>query len=232
MTTSGASLVIFDIDGTLLLTGGSGARAFNLVFEELFGVTEAFEGISAHGKTDHGLIQEMMHNKLQRPSSSDEFKQIHTRYIEEFSKDILESPGFHLLPGVKKLLSELAALPNVLLGIESGNFEETGMMKLKRGGIDHLFSFGGYCREAEARADFLGRAIRRGEDILSAKSKSPTGVFVIGDSAQDIEAGKAHKATTVGVATGRLSVEQLLELGADYAFPNLQDSSKFIALVA
>ena len=132
-------LLLFDIDGTLLLTGGAGKVAFEEAFEELFEVPNAWRNLDPHGKTDPAIFDEVATRELGRLLTPGEFDLLMERYEDIFEERIHESPRFELMPGVVEILEHLSRDPEIFLALGTGNFERAGRMKLSRGGIEHYF---------------------------------------------------------------------------------------------
>ena len=166
-------LILFDIDGTLLLTGGAGKVAFNRAFQELFGVLDGWGETIPDGKTDPLIFQEIFRRVLKRNGKPREFDSLGTLYVKYFRKEIQHSPKFRLMPGVKMLLQRLALEKAPLLGIATGNLEETAWLKLARGRLDSFFSFGGFGSDSPDRAELTRAAIRRARKLPKRKSRPP-----------------------------------------------------------
>jgi len=215
-------ILLFDIDGTLLYGGGVGREAINQSFQSLFGVAEAFEGISAVGKVDPGLLQECAKKALGRDLNQTEYLNLVSTYIENFEKYISTKNTIQLLPGVEQLLEALSRVENVMVGNQTGNFHATAQLKLIGGGIDQFFQFGGYGCDADDRAVICGLAVERAKSLLGDNSKEAE-LVLIGDSPNDMLAGKAIGARTLGVMTGGVSPKLLREHGADLIQEDLSD---------
>jgi len=132
-------LLLFDIDGTLLLTGGCGKIALERAFLDIFKVPHAWNNIVPDGKTDPLIMDEMALHSLHRNLTLHEHEKIKRRYEEYFLEEISSPMRFRLMPGVGKLLRLLQAQSHCLLGIATGNFEVTSWAKLKFAGLDSFF---------------------------------------------------------------------------------------------
>ncbi len=223
-------MLLFDIDGTLLLTGGAGRIAFEKAFFELFGIENAWGQTLPDGKTDPAIIQEIAQKTIRRILSEEEYKKLCQRYLSYFSGEIGNSPRFRLLPGVPELLEQLAKIKELTLGIATGNFKEAAMLKLEKGSLRHYFLFGGFGCDSHERVGILTAAIERGGKILGA-TFSPSQIFVIGDTPQDILAAKKIGAHSIAVATGRLKEKELASHAPAYLFPDLKNTHKFLQAV-
>lgn len=215
-------MLLFDIDGTLLYTGGAGRIAFERAMEELFGVRDTWQKIRADGKTDPMLIREVARNGLGRDPNEREYVQIHEAYHRYFREEIGRSPGYRLMPGIPALLERLSTESQFLLGLATGNFEETSYLKLKRGGLDGYFRFGGFGSDSSQRTELVRAAIRRGE-ALSGRRFGRSEIYVIGDTVHDVRSGVEAGTRTIGVLTGRAAESELREAGADAVFKDFED---------
>ncbi len=216
-------LLLFDLDWTLIYTGGAGVRALNQAFEKLYGLKEAMKGISPDGKTDPAICREMIKVHLKKDPSASELEKLCAGYLEHLAKEVPNGPGYRILPGIPELLSQLAEKPQVLMGLGTGNLEEGARIKLARADFMKYFRFGGYGSDAENRPDVLSTAVKRGEKIAGRKIK-PEEVVVIGDNSRDIQAGQAIGAVTVAVASGPMSLEELAAEKPTHIFKDLSDT--------
>lgn len=215
-------LLLFDIDQTLVNTGGAGLRALDRACHKIFNIDHAMEGISPHGKTDPAIVREILRVRLENPSPSRrEIETILESYLYFLKDEIRLSPAYRVLPGIIALLDHLVAHADALLGLATGNIEMGGRVKLERGGLNRYFDFGGFGSDSEDRTELVRKGVVRAAD-KSGRSFQPQDIFVIGDTPLDIAAGKNAGFKTVGVATGSYSVEQLLAAGATFAVADLE----------
>jgi phosphoglycolate phosphatase len=212
-------VLLFDIDGTLILSGGAGARALDQAIFDITGLEGALRGARFDGATDLGLLRHALERSGQ-PQTPELVTAIFDRYIELLPAALASAPHFRLLPGVEPLLASLKArgLP---LGLCTGNIVGGARAKLERGGLWERFSFGGYGSDAEARADIVRIALRRASEALG-REVSPGEALVIGDTPKDVAAAVAAGVPSLGVATGQFSVEELRTAGADHAVESLE----------
>jgi phosphoglycolate phosphatase len=214
-------LLLFDIDQTLINTGGAGLRALDRACLKLFGLQNGMQGISPHGKTDPAIVREIFREKLGSSSpGASEIATVLEAYVSFLRQEVLESPTYCVLPGVVSVLSEMIGRSDVILGLETGNIELGARIKLDRGGLNPYFPFGGFGSDFEDRTELVRKAAQRAADRNGGAIAS-SDTFVIGDTPLDIEAGTRCGFKTVGVATGSYSVEQLLESGATLAVTDL-----------
>lgn len=220
-------LILFDIDGTLLLTAGAGRRAIVAALGEEVHDPAAFEGIRFDGKTDPQIVAEMLEAAGQVESrESDRVRRLCQRYIGHLALE-LERPTTRttLMPGVEALLDSLEARADVVLGLLTGNVAEGAALKLRSAGIDpSRFRVGAYGSDAAHRPDLPGIAVRRAEPLFGRVPRGPD-VVIIGDTPADIHCGQGISARAVGVATGAYSVSDLAGCGPHAVFEDLSDTA-------
>jgi phosphoglycolate phosphatase len=215
-----ARIVLFDIDGTLVHTGGAGVRSVDLAFRRLHGVPAPFASARMAGRTDLAILRDVFREHLGRECTQAELEEVAVAYLE-FLAEELERTDYRLLPGVEELLTRLAQEPRVLLGLATGNLEQGAFLKLRRGGIDHFFTFGGYGSDSEDRVRLTQMAINRGR--ARAGAAASVQAVVIGDTRYDIECGRAAGGRTLAVATGPASVSDLAAHQPDLVVSDLGD---------
>lgn len=223
-------MLLFDIDGTLLYTGGAGRTAFEKAFEELFGITESWGNTRPDGKTDPLIIDEIARRVLGRPLEAREYEELVRRYLAYFRSEIKTSPRFRVMPGVPALLRALSSSDEFLVGVATGNFEDSAWSKLEQGGIRGHFSFGGFASDSGHRPEILQAAIDRGRRIHGADF-SPEEIFVIGDTERDIQAARAVGIRAIAVATGRMKREDFAPHQPDHVLADLSDPDGFFRAV-
>lgn len=223
-------LLLFDIDGTLLLTGGVGAFALNQVFKEMFQVEDAWSELIPDGKTDFMIIDELSSSCLGRILNKDERNRVAERYHELFEQNIFTASGFKLMPGVPELLTLLSNRKDIALGIATGNFEKAAWLKLQRGNIHSYFKFGGFGSDSAFRPELTRKAAERGFAKIG-RELAPEDVWVIGDTQHDIHAGKSMGARTVAVATGRLTPEEFKPYKPDHILTDLAKADEFLKIL-
>jgi phosphoglycolate phosphatase len=209
---------LFDIDGTLILTGGVGMRSLERATVELTGIEGATRGIEADGKTDHLLAAEIA-AALGR-QIEDFPERLFARYLEHLAVAIAETERYVVLPGVAQALAVLDehALP---YGLATGNLKAAAEIKLARGGLWDRFPFGGFGCDGHERPRLVARAIERSAEHLG-RPVAPDTVVVIGDTPRDVHAAHATGARAIGVATGSYSEAKLAAAGADWTLPTLE----------
>jgi phosphoglycolate phosphatase-like HAD superfamily hydrolase len=220
-------LVLWDIDNTLLYTGGAGSIGMRMAFRDLYGIDDAFGKVEFSGRTDTAIFRDAarMHG-LEEARLEAEQARFVDAYMPHLQIALAETRG-SLMPGVAVTLDALTAREDVLQALGTGNFRRGGELKLRHYGIDHHFPDlpGGFGEDSESRNDMITGAIAR----LSNGAKPR--VVVIGDTPNDIAAARASGAYALGVATGRDSLGELLACGADVALPDLSDLNTVLGLV-
>ena len=218
-------LFLFDLDGTLLNTGGAGSRALGRAFSDLYGIENSLNGIVLDGRTDPWIIREVFrrHGKQEK----NDFQQLVEKYLLLLAQEVQSSLNFHVLPGIKQILKGLSEQADALIGLATGNIEQGAWIKLKRASLNPFFRLGGYGSDAEDRTKLIRIAVRRGEEMLK-QSLGKEDVYVIGDTPRDIRSGNEAQTTTVAVATGRYSIEELCSYRPDNLFPDLSDHQSFL----
>lgn len=223
-------ILLFDIDGTLLLTGGAGRIAFEKAVEELFGFQNSWGGLVPDGKTDPMIIEELLTPLKGSPLSQNEYERLCNRYHDHFEVEVARVEKFHIMPGIVELLNRLSSEPAFALGIATGNFKKAADMKLRRGGLEQYFSFGGFACDAADRRELTKIGYERGKTFCGQEIAAEN-VIVIGDTVHDIRAGKSIGAKTVAVSTGSTRPETLQAMNPDYLFQDLRDAEAFLSIL-
>jgi phosphoglycolate phosphatase len=212
--------VLFDIDGTLLVTGGAGAVAWQRAFRELYGVDANIEEHTHAGMTDPEIAAIVFREVIGREGSEAERAKAITAYLGELEAAVNESSGYEVKPGIEQLLARLAE-QGTLLGIVTGNIESAAQIKLARGDLSRFFAFGGYGSDSSDRTELTKRAIERGGEVAGSALDLGAAIAV-GDTPRDVAAGHGAGIRVAGVATGVYTVEQLTEAGADWALETVE----------
>lgn len=219
-------LILFDIDGTLMHTGGAGTRSMNLAFENLFCVKDAFKGISMAGKTDMQIMKQGL-RAHSLPDMDGSLTGLVDSYLKFLNEEI-DNPDRTLKPGIQRILDVLKGV-SAALGLLTGNLEKGAHIKLKAFEIDGYFLAGAYGSDHEDRDMLLPIAIdkfsRMGFDF------SPSESIIIGDTPRDVRCAKVHGAKCIAVATGPYSKEDLLATDADLVFDTLEDIDRCVSFI-
>jgi phosphoglycolate phosphatase len=219
-STSAGRAVLFDIDGTILVTGGAGGVAWQRAFEELHGVEANVAEHTDAGMTDPEIAAIVFREVIGREGSPEERARAIAGYLRHLPDAVAESEGYRVMPGVELLLDRLID-DGVLLGLVTGNIEAAAHVKLARAGLNRFFSFGGYGSDSADRTEVTEAAVRRAE-LVSGGSLRDGACFAVGDTPRDVKAGHGAGIEVVGVATGSYSVDQLREAGADWALETVE----------
>lgn len=229
-----AKILLFDIDNTLLFTGGAGTRAMNLAFEQLYGVHEPFAGIAFAGRTDQAILRDGFVKHGIIVEGEKQFRETMARFQEAYylllQQTLRMTDGGRVLPGVVDLLEHLAGRDDSYLGIATGNFRHSAMLKLDHYGLRHYFLEGGYGDDAEDRAELVALASRRlaGLDLVAPGAHE---IFVFGDTPYDVRAATTNRFYAVGVATGGSSEDELRRSGAHHVFPDLSRTAAVLSVL-
>lgn len=212
--------VLFDIDGTLLVTGGAGAVAWQRAFGELYGVDADIDEHTDAGMTDPEIAAIVFREVIGREGAAEERAKAIGCYLKHLPDTVAESDGYRVMPGIEPLLDRLID-SGTLLGLVTGNVEAAAHIKLARGGLNRFFSFGGYGSDASDRVEVTKAALRRAE-LVSGGALEESTCIAVGDTPRDVTAGHGAGIEVVGVATGSYSVDQLTAAAADWALQTVE----------
>ena len=215
-------ILLFDVDLTLVDSGGAGMRAFSTACEEVLGIPRAVAAsIRPHGKTDPLILDEVLAAAGRPRAAAPARRAVRAAYLGHLAAGLAEPGRYRVLPGVEALLARLAEAGGARLGLGTGNWEEGARIKLAPGGLSGWFSFGGFGEDGPARPDVL----RAG----AARAGVAGPVVVIGDTVLDVEAARACGYAVVGVTTGGTEAGVLADAGADRVLPDLADTETALA---
>jgi len=225
-----SKILLFDIDGTLLLSGRAGYRALTCAFQELFGVARGFDDIQVAGSTDELILTAALDRAgvtVDRATRA----LFHTRYCELFTDEIhFPGPRKGLMPGVEALLEMLSRQSTVRSGLITGNFARPAQIKLEHFDLWRFFRFGAFGDDAPVRDDLvpiaLDRARREGVAVAAAGD-----VVVIGDTPLDVRCAAAAGARSVAVATGPYDEAALRSAGAHAVLSDFSDTDGVVDLL-
>ncbi len=226
------TLLLFDIDGTLLDTGGVGRRVMRTVGEREFAGRLNFDPIRFGGMLDPDIFaQAALHGGL--TDADTHHQRFHDAYLPALATELQTlAPGQTLLPGIRELLGRLMAEPErSALGMVTGNYPGAADLKLRHAGLDPAaFRFTGFGDQAPTRAGLVVRAMLQYEAAYGSPA-DPERTIVIGDTPRDIDCAKDNGCVAFAVATGRASAAELREHGADIVVDNLLDPGPLLALI-
>jgi phosphoglycolate phosphatase len=224
-------LLLFDLDGTLVTTGGAGLRALDRAFLSLARLPRATEGISFAGRTDPFIIKEIFRLKLRRAPHPKELQDIFAYYLAALEAELHSPDDYKVMEGVAPLLDLLAGRTDVFLALGTGNLEGGARLKLEPAGLNKYFPVGGFGSDAEDRPEVLKAGVLRSSS-RAGRPFAGADVVVIGDTIHDVSAGKAIGAVTVAVSNGHASPEELRAAGPDLLLSSLRDPSSFLSLLS
>ncbi|MCQ8193011.1 HAD family hydrolase [Streptomyces rugosispiralis] len=218
---AGPTAVLFDIDETLVHTGGSGARSWAWAFARLHGVAADIGTHTSAGETDPQVGRKTFRAVLGRDPSHDEMARLYAAYLWHLSEDIRTSEGYRVMDGVEDTLRRITDA-GIILGLISGAMEGAARIKMEPGRLGRYFVFGAYGSDSPDRAEITRLAMAKAAR-LHGHDLGRSDVYVVGDTPLDIEAARAANATAVGVASGHYSVEQLRAAAADHVLASLTE---------
>lgn len=219
-------VVLFDVDETLVHTGGAGARSWMAAFDAIYGIAADIGEHSSAGETDPQVARATFVAVLHRDPTDGELGQLYARYLLHLADDIGASPGYRTLPGVDDALARLSGA-GITLGLVSGAMEGAARTKLVPANLNRFFVFGAYGSDASDRAELTQIAIDKARRLHHGLTLEQ--VYVVGDTPRDVAATNATGAVSVGVATGRYAVEELRAAGGRYVLSTLEEEFPGVA---
>lgn len=213
--------VLFDVDETLIHTGGAGAKSWMQAFQDLHGIPADIGAHTSAGETDPEVARATFRATLHREPSQDELGRLYTAYLRYLAGEIWASETYRVLPGAQDTLIRLGD-SGVVLGLVSGAMEGAARTKLVPGNLNRYFVFGAYGSDSPDRAELTQVAIAKAS-TLHGSPLEPEEVYVVGDTPLDIAAAKKGGAVSVGVASGHFSAEQLAQADADFVIGSLEE---------
>lgn len=224
-------ILLFDIDGTLLLDGGAGGAALDEAFFGLFSIPRASADIPKHGQTDYSITRNTALKALGRELTQEESHRLHEHYARIVPLHLEKSRDFCVLRGVVELCDSLHKDKNILMGLQSGNLETVARAKLLHGRIHDYFSFGGFSSDSIDRTKLVRTGIERAIKTAGGGA-AVSDIIVVGDSPFDVLAGKANGAKTIAVATGKSTAAELRSVHPTAVLPDLSDIRAFWDIIA
>jgi phosphoglycolate phosphatase len=224
-------LVLFDIDGTLVLTGGAGLRALTRAGADVLGASDLLDDIPLAGRTDWAILQDVA-VRAGRDLDGPLLGSLREAYLG-FLREEIERPGHGLktvMPGIRELLAALEPRQDVVVGLLTGNFAEGARIKLEHFRLWRHFRCGAYGDDHPDRNALVPVAVRRAQACGFGRVPYDE-VIVVGDTPHDVACARAVGAQAVAVATGSCSVEDLSRSGADLVLPDLSDIESLLRLI-
>jgi phosphoglycolate phosphatase len=218
-------LLLFDIDGTLIQSGGAGVFALQRVLADRFQIEDDLRDIEIAGMTDSGIVINIL-KKHRIPPNPENVAAFLDSYVHFLSLELPQRVGT-LLPGVLDLLRKLKTRPRVVLALLTGNVARGARLKLEHYGVWNFFEFGAFADDHHDRNE-LGAFARARAQEKHGQEFSAAQIDVIGDTPRDIECGKAIEARTIALATGTWSRAQLAAHHPDFLFDDLSNVDEVI----
>jgi phosphoglycolate phosphatase len=219
------TLILFDIDGTLLTSGGAGEIALKVGFKREFGLEEDLRDVPIAGRTDSGIARQVL-QKHGLELSPENIERFFAGYLSELVVQLPIRSG-RVLPGIEELLAVLRSQAHVHLGLLTGNLERGARIKLEHYGLDGIFPFGAFADDHHDRNALGPVALSRAAELQGICFPAER-VWVIGDTEHDIACARAFGANAMGVATGNFTVDFLSQHGPDALFPDLGDTASVL----
>jgi phosphoglycolate phosphatase len=211
--------VLFDVDGTLISSGGAGAASWRLAFDDLYGIPADIGKFTDAGMTEPEVGRLTFKNVIGHEPTRKELAVVMSRRLRYLPQTVAESKDFRVLPGASETLDRLHD-QGFLLGITTGGVEAAAHIKLARADLGHYFCFGGYGSDSIDRTELTRRALERA-GVLLGEPLDPREALVVGDTPHDIEAAHGAGTLAAGVASGHYTQDDLRDAGADYVLGSL-----------
>jgi len=222
-------LILFDIDGTLIHSNRIGRKALGRALHEVFGTSGAFDTISFGGKTDRGLVRELMLAEGWREADIDTRLPEFYQRMAAAGRELFTAEHIWPCPGVLPLLAALAGRDDVVPALLTGNIRDTVPLKLAAAGIDPAqFRIGAYGSDSATRDHLFAIALSRAEAQLGLRFAAQD-VMIVGDTPGDIGCARAGGGRIIAVATGPYSAEALRDCGPDHLFHDLSATEAVLA---
>jgi phosphoglycolate phosphatase-like HAD superfamily hydrolase len=222
-------LILFDIDGTLMTSGGAGERALRRGFQARFGIDDDLSTVEIAGRTDSGIARQML-TAHQLPHTPENFAAFFDGYLHFLAEELPASRGC-LLPGIVPLLEALRPREDIVLALLTGNLATGAQIKLTHYGVWQYFEFGAYADDHHDRNQ-LGHFARQRAKEKHGIEFAPEHIYVLGDTPHDIACARAIGAKAVAIATGKFSFAELEALKPDYVFADLSDVPAVLRIFA
>lgn len=221
------TLLLFDIDGTIILNSVAGLTALTMAMESQYKVKLATQDVHASsGKTDFILLSELLESAgIDKAAVYDE--QLRAVYIKHLQECVRLDPGI-VAPGTIALLNRLTSLPEFTLGLGTGNFRQGAEVKLAYHNLNHFFVTGGFGEDGITRDEVIAKAVHRAEQKGNVGFER---VVIIGDTPRDIESAHNNGYYGIAVSTGNFSYQQLVCAKADGVMKDLSDIDEFLKIV-
>ena len=223
-------LVLFDIDGTLINTGGAGKRALTDAFRNLHGLDDAFRDYSFAGRTDLRILSDALSRFMGRDPSGQDLQAVTEEYLRLLQTELNRTDlRVEVLPGVREILEVLRA-QGAHVGLATGTLFWGARLKLSAVDLWDAFLFGGFGSDAKSRTELTRIGIQRGQ----ARAGGPVArdrIFVFGDSPLDVEAARGAGARSIAVLTGWSSREEILAESPEFVLDDLSNTQDVLRIL-
>ena len=225
------TVLLFDIDGTLVTTGGAGRRSMERAFELLHGRRDACDSFSMSGMTDRAIVRKGLEG-IGASTSPEAITAVIDAYLASLAEEVqrVHDRDYRLHPGMREAVEAAHSREGFAVGLGTGNVRQGARVKLERVRIYDRFAFGGFGCDHEDRVELIRHGARSGASLLGVPVEACR-VVVIGDTPKDVAAAQGIGATCIGVGTGSFTPEALLSCGADYAFADFSVPGALAALL-
>ncbi|MBZ4414207.1 HAD family hydrolase [Myxococcus faecalis] len=212
------TVLLFDIDGTLITTGGAGRRAMDRAFEQLHGRRDACDSFPMSGMTDRGIVRKAL-RVIGVEDTEAAIDAGIAAYLTHLADEVrkVDAQRYLVYPGMREAVQAARGLEGFAVGLGTGNVREGARVKLERVGIHDQFAFGGFGCDHEDRVELIRRGAEAGASLLGVP-REECRVVIIGDTPKDVDAALGIGAECIGVGTGTFTAEALLKAGAHAAF--------------
>lgn len=223
--------LLFDVDGTLIRTGGAGIRSLERSFKLLYDIENPLEGVTVAGNTDPCIFREIIAYQMEgRKADIEEERKFFEYYLRFLEEEILQSENYKVLPGIHEILDQASSSAEFLVGLATGNMQPGAKIKLERGKLNGYFNFGGFGSDSSDRPRILKIAVERAEKKFGIKL-TPDQVIIIGDTPRDLSAARAIGAKALCVATGGYTYQELKDCKPDHVTENFEEIEGFFEFV-
>ena len=223
-------LVLFDIDGTLLVTQRAGSRSMHDAAREMFGESFTFDGVEIAGRIDPLIWNEAARaNGIADPEAH--HGRFRAAYARHLARRLSTDPTTAPLPGVEPLLAALGGVEDLFLGLLTGNYPETGRLKIEAAGLEpDIFRVAAWGSDGRSRRELAAVAMGRWAEA-GVRAPRPDRMVIIGDTPHDVDCARAHGARSLAVATGPYSQEDLAGCGADLVVEDLSQTDAIVSWI-
>ena len=221
-------ILLFDIDGTILHTGGAGKAAMEHALRSTFQIEKLIDTVSYSGRTDQAISRDLL--TVHSLPDTDEFrKKLTDAYLDALPHELAKKTGV-VCPGLRPILEAASRQPGVHLGLPTGNVERGARIKLDHFGLWDTFSFGGYGDDHFHRDDVARTALAKAERHIGHTVPLDQ-IWVIGDTPHDISCARAIGVNVLAVATGWHPMRELENCGADAVLEDLTETERVLKLL-